>query len=144
MKKHFKKRYVIGVLVCMLLIVTLVVLVGKPKSGSYILIANDSNRMMYRGIRLDMEAGTFELTGSPLDSQGAYTGTFVLEGNRLIASEHDSEATYVFDVVNGLAFKFNPQESAGRNQGAVKNTAFGADDAYYVYLNDFIGKMFYK
>lgn len=145
MKKHFKKRYVIGALACVLLIVALVVLVGKPKSGSYVLIANDSNRTMYRGIRLDMENGTFELAGSPLDSQSAYTGTFVLEGNRLIASEQNSEAIYVFDIVNGVAFKFNPQESAGGNQGAVKNAAFGADgDAYYVYLNDFLGKMFYK
>ena len=145
MKKYFKKRYVIVVLVCILLLIILLLFVGKPKSGSYMLIANDSNHMMYRGIILNMEDGTFELIGSTLDSQRSYTGTFVIEGNRLITSEEDSEIVYVFDIVNRMMLKLNKEESVGWKSRVTWNKVSGIDgEAYYIYLSDFLGRLIYR
>lgn len=145
MKKYVKKRYVIGTLVSVLLFLILYLLVGKPKSGRYVLIANDSNHMMYRGIILNMENGTFELIGGSLDSQHAYTGTFVIEGNRLITSEEDSEITYVFNIVNRMVLQLNKEESVGWESRVTWKDVLGTDgEAYYIYLNDFLGRMIYR
>lgn len=145
MKKRFKKRYVIGALVCVLLFFILFLLFGKPKSGSYMLIVNDSNEMMYRGIKLNMEDGTFELIGSILDSWRNYTGTFVIEGNRLITSEEDSEIVYVFDIVNRMMLKLNKEESVGWKSRVTWNKVLGIDgDAYYIYVSDFLGRLIYR
>lgn len=145
MKKYFKKKYIIGALACALLFLILFLLLGKPKSGSYMLIANDSNHMMYRGIILNMEDGTFELIGSTLDSWRNYTGTFVIEGNRLITSEEDSEIVYVFDIVNRMMLKLNKEESVGWKSRVTWNKISGTDgEAYYIYLSDFLGRLIYR
>lgn len=145
LKKYVKKRYVIGTLVCVLLFLILFLFVGKPKSGRYVLIANNSNEMMYRGIVLNMENGTFELIGGSLDSQHAYTGTFVIEGNRLMTSEEDSEITYVFNIVNRMVLKLNKEESVGWKSRVTWKGVSGTDgEAYYIYLSDFLGRMIYR
>lgn len=145
MKKFFKKKYVFGGLICILLFFILFLLLSKPKSGSYMLIVNDTNEMMYRGIRLNMEDKTFELIGGALDSQRAYTGTFVIEGNRLITSEEDSEMVYVFDIVNCLMLKLNKEESVGWSKRVTWNKVSGIDgEAYYIYISDFWGRLIYR
>lgn len=145
MKKHFKKRYIISAVVCVLLFLILFLLLGKPKSGSYMLIANDSNHMTYRGIILNMEDGTFELIGGTLDSRRSYTGTFVIEGNRLITSEEDSEIVYVFDIVNRMMLRLNKEESVGWKSRVTWNKVSGIDgEAYYIYISDFLGRLIYR
>lgn len=145
LKKYVKKRYIIGTLVSVLLFLILFLFVGKPKSGSYMLIVNNSNEMMYRGIRLNMGDGTFELIGGALDSRHAYTGTFVIEGNRLITSEEDSEITYVFNIVNRMVLQLNKEESVGWESRVTWKDVSGTDgEAYYIYLSDFLGRMIYR
>lgn len=145
MKKYFKKKYVIGTLAGVLLFFILFLFVSKPKSGRYMLIANDSNHMMYRGIILNMEDGTFELIGGALDSRGHYTGTFVIEGNRLITSEEDSEIVYVFDIVNRMMLKLNKEESVDWKSRVTWNKVSGIDgEAYYIYISDFLGRLIYR
>ena len=92
-----------------------------------------------------MENGTFELIGGSLDSQHAYTGTFVIEGNRLITSEEDSEITYVFNIVNRMVLQLNKEESVGWESRVTWKDVLGTDgEAYYIYLNDFLGRMIYR
>lgn len=138
--KKYTKRIVICGLICIFLFFCIFLFAGKPKTGKYIIIANDTNEQMFRGITINMEAGSFELTGSFLNSQ-IHQGTFIIDGNKLVAMEDGEKATYVFDIMNGMTLKFNKEQSVG---WIINNVQECDGEAYYIYVSDDILKRIFK
>lgn len=127
MKK--RKKFIILGLLCIFLLFCICIFNGKLKSGSYLLLSNDSYHRAIFGIRIDMDEGTFELTGNPLDS-GRHYGTFVIDERKLVATETSREVVYVFDILNGMVLKLNKEESVGWNYLKLDNED---DSVYYIY-----------